>query len=45
MTSEERGREGVAQILTQYGRLRDFSTMDWSKMLTRGGRGSKIPKI
>ena len=37
MTSAERGREGITQILTQKGRLRDFSTIDWSKMLKRGG--------
>ena len=31
MTSEGSGREGVAQILTS-----DFSTADWSKIVTRG---------
>ena len=43
MTSAERGREGGTQILTQYGRLRDFRIIDWPKMLTRG-EGVNNPK-
>ena len=38
------GEGGGTQILMLQGRLRDFSTTDWSKMLT-WGEGSKIPKI
>ena len=42
MTSAERGREGGTQILTVGGGGCVISIV---KILTRGGRGSKIPKI
>ena len=42
---QQRGGSGVTQILTQSARLRDFSTIDWTKMLTRGGGGPKSRKF
>ena len=42
MTSAERGREGGTQILTIGGGGCVISIVE---ILTRGGRGSKIPKI
>ena len=38
-----KGEGGISQNLIHKGRLRDSSTKDWSKMLTRG-EGVKNPK-
>ena len=40
----ERG-EGVTQMQTQEGRLRDFTTMDLARMQTRGEGGPKSQKL